>query len=208
MSLEPVGWSVVLIGRWNKAILSPKGIGKYVFKLPEGTKIHINVPIDGVSPYLVVNPEETLRVHVEMERLQIDLLKCTYEILGHAMNAGFNVLVALPVTPITAIGFNINFKSAEAPDELIRSIECGIDSKIAVNGMESVGRSLGRSLRFKDGVTNLSINWTGGEYLVNSNFHLDTADVEKAKEWLKIPMESIKEQIQKISSMLGIELSE
>jgi hypothetical protein len=208
MSLAPAGWGVVLVGKWNKAILSPKGIAQHLFKLPADTKIQVNVPLDGVSAYLVRNPEETLSVHVETERLQIDLLKCSYEILDKGMKVGVDALEMLPITPISAVGFNVNFKSPEVPVDLLQAIECTIDSKIALNGMELAGRSLGRTIRFNDGVINLSVRWTGEEYQINCNFHLDTADVTKAKEWLRTPMDSIKERIQIISVILGVELNE
>jgi len=208
MSFETVGWSVVLIGKWNKAILSPKGIAQHVFRLPSGTKIPINVPLDGVSAYLVRNPEETLSVHVESERLQIDVLKCTYDVLEQALKAGVNVLDALPVTPISAIGFNVNFKSAEARTELISAMECGIDAKVAVNGFDLIGKLSGRTLRFNEGVINLTVLWTNEEYQVNFNFHLETSDKEKGKTWLNTPLESIKDIIRKISRLLDMDFVE
>ena len=207
MSSEPARWSVVLIGKWNKAILSPKGIAKYVFGLPEGTKMQVQVPVDGVSPYLVSNPEETLSVHVDDERLQIDLLKCTYDVLGRAMKSGVDVLETLPITPITAVGFKVNFKIPELPDELIRITECEIDKKVAIAGYEIVNRSIGLSLRWREGVVNLSVNRRGEEYQIGCNFHFSATQVAKAQEWLKTPIESIKEQIHNIWTILGLEPS-
>jgi hypothetical protein len=62
MALSPERWSVVIIGRWNRAILTPAGIAKRVFGEPETKLMDVEVPLDGLSPYRVRHPEKkTLR---------------------------------------------------------------------------------------------------------------------------------------------------
>ena len=45
MPLEPYDWNVVLLGHWNRAILTPQGISERLFQLLSETEIGIEVPM-------------------------------------------------------------------------------------------------------------------------------------------------------------------
>jgi hypothetical protein len=199
---------VVLVGRWNPAILSPAGILAHVFALPPSTQIQVAVPLDGISGYRVSNPEETLIVHVDAERLQVDVPKCTYQTLERARAAGTNALKALPITPISAVGFNINFRTSEAPNELVTATDAPIDRAVGDQGYKITGRSVGRRLSLGEGQINLIVLRKEDEFQVNCNFHLDTKDGEKAKMWLATTTETIEAEIAKIAAALNVQLEE
>jgi hypothetical protein len=50
MELEPFDWNVVIAAYWNRAILTPNGIAKRLFKIPEGTAMEVEVPVDLLEP--------------------------------------------------------------------------------------------------------------------------------------------------------------
>lgn len=208
MSMQPSGWSVVLIGQWNSAILSPSGIARYVFGLPPDTKMQVAVPLDGISSYLVSNPDETIIARVEYNRVQLDLRKFTYQTLQTGMSAGINTLTALPITPISAVGFNLNFETHELLQELIDITETALDTALGANGFAIAGRSYGRSLKFDNGKINLTILRTEEGFSINCNFHLDTTNCDEAKAWLSTPVERIKLEVDKISAVLKVSLKE
>ena len=208
MKLEPTNWSVVLVGRWDPAILSPSGIAKHVFHLAPKTQVQVAVPLDGVSAYLVTNLDSTLTVHVERDRLQIDVLRFDYQSLAQGLLAGVNALEALPMTPFSAVGYNINFTTNELCPELISLTDCPVDKDISEKGYTLSGRSLGRSVQYGDGQINISIGQKDNSYAVNCNFHLDVRSVEKAKAWLSTSVELIKQEISKIAAFLKVELEE
>lgn len=208
MQLDPIGWSVVLVGRWNPAILSPAGIKKYVFRLPAEQQIQVAVPLDGVSAYLITNPEETLIVHVEEGRLQMDLPKCNFASLMHGMQAGINALEALPVTPISAVGLNLNFMTATVCQELVNATDCAIDNTFADQGYAIVGRSTGRSVTFGEGQINIKVARQGEQFHVNCNFHLSTQDPGKAIIWLQTSPDAVKAELEKIGKILNVQLEE
>lgn len=208
MKMQPSGWSVVLVGRWNPAILSPAGIVAHVLELPTKTQVHIAVPIDGTSPYRVSNPEETLTVQVDNERLQIDVPKCTYDTLQKAMAAGVSALKALPMTPISAVGFNLNFRTSDTSEELITATSATIDTAIGAQGYRITARSLARKISYGTGQINLTITYKDDEFQATCNFHLDTKNVEDAKDWLATPTNSIKAEIAKIAAILNVQLEE
>jgi hypothetical protein len=47
---QPFNWDVVIVGFWNRAILTPNGIAKRLFKLPEGSGIEVLVPVNSLEP--------------------------------------------------------------------------------------------------------------------------------------------------------------
>lgn len=208
MTLSPGNWSIVLIGWWNPAILSPAGIIKYIFKIPEKENIHVSVPLDGVSSYTVTNPKGNLDVHVEKERLQIDIKKYDFASLGEGMQAALNALNSLPVTPIKAVGFNLNYNAPESCEELIAITDSPIDNEISDKGLIISGRSFSRTISFEEGQINFTISKQVDKFHVNFNFHLGTSDAEKAKKWLQTPVESIKESVKKIGNVFKIEIEE
>ena len=53
MLLEPGDWNVVIVGHWNRAILTPQGIATRLLQLPPETEIGIEVPMDAIGPYRV-----------------------------------------------------------------------------------------------------------------------------------------------------------
>lgn len=69
MGLKATEWSVVVVGRWNRAILTPNGIAKRVFKLAELSQMVVAVPLDGVSPYIVKNPDQKIAATTDEGRL-------------------------------------------------------------------------------------------------------------------------------------------
>ncbi|MFZ2656883.1 MAG: hypothetical protein WAX69_18260 [Victivallales bacterium] len=208
MKLQPTTWSIVLVGWWNPAILSPAGISKHIFKLPQDEKIQVAIPLDGISAYIVSNPNETLDVHVEKERLQIDIKKCNYDSLAEGMQAALNALEVLPITPIKAIGYNLIFTAPSSCAELIAVTECPLDTQISDMGLKIIGRSFSRSITFGDGQVNFSVSGQPEKFHVNCNFHLGTQDQEKAKTWLRTPVAVIREKVRNIGSILKVQLEE
>jgi hypothetical protein len=46
MPAEPFSWNAVVVGAWNTAILSPDGVRRRIFNLPDGTPIDLEIAID------------------------------------------------------------------------------------------------------------------------------------------------------------------
>jgi len=88
MALKPSDWSAVVIGRWNRAILTPRGIAQRVFRLPEGTPIQVLVPIDAVGMNSVIVKHGEFQATVDDSRLQIHLEHGNFDALERAMVSG------------------------------------------------------------------------------------------------------------------------
>lgn len=208
MQIQSKGWSVVLVGGWNHSILTPAGIAKYIFGLEAGKQITVAVPLDGVSAYIVNNPDETLAVHVEDNRLQIDIKKCSLMNLSEGLACGVNALKNLPVTPISGVGFNVNFALDTPSREFLKLTDSLLDKNISDQQMTIFDRSIRRSMGFGDGRINLLIAHKDDKSSVNCNFHLKTIDAELAKKWLSTSIKDIEGGLEKISKVIGVNLQE
>jgi len=60
MKLEPIDWNVIIVGRWNTAILTPGRIAEKIFQQQPGTGLHVDVPLDGVS--LIVSKTQSRKL--------------------------------------------------------------------------------------------------------------------------------------------------
>jgi hypothetical protein len=208
MTVQPTEWNVVIVGRWNRAILTPGGIGKRLFGLGEGKLVEVAVPLDGVSPYLVKHPEQQILVMTDESRLLIQAAKPDYETLSHAMAAGFNALSNLPETPVTAAGFNLSFASKEVDPEMASLLVCGSETAIVDVGFNVVGRSLSRSLQYEGGRLNVTMVSGDEGFNLTLNFHRGSERVDDLKTWLQTPVSQVEEAANKVVRALGLDIQE
>ena len=170
MVIRPTDWSVVIAGRWNRAILTPAGIAKRLFNISESSQILVAVPLDGLSPYQVRHPEHDIVAMTDENRLIIMANKNTYACLGHAMDAGVNALEQLPATPVAAAGFNVNYHCSEVPPELGKLFEAAVDSRLAGISQDFKSRSIMRSLGYTNGALNVTLSWDNAGFKLQCNF--------------------------------------
>ena len=204
MILEPFGWGVVVVGRWNPGILTPKGIGTLVFGLEEPMKLEVMVPLDGLAPYQVKSSEQPIVAWADTEKLKIIPLSMEPGLLEEAMKYGINALKNLPRTPVAAAGFNVKFRTDTPPQNLVEMLPAQIDTTLIGLGHEISARSLQRSLLFEGGILNFNI--TGGDlgYEVTFNFHRDATEQQDLMHWLQTPIEKIFNTVDSINEALGL----
>lgn len=208
MSLEPFDWNVVIIGRWNISILTPGRVAEKILGLqPLQGATFVDVPLDGLSPYRIKDPQQEIMFIPENNQLVIRIIKMDYTIMEKALQYGLKVLAWLPETPISAAGFNIRFKSSDATPELIDIFRSSIDSKLGSIGYTQISnRTITRIINYKNGVLNLMITQDSTSFALLFNFHLGSNDNNALQEWLRQPVSEIEEIVQKITNVLGFEI--
>ena len=131
MELIPYNWNVVLLGFWNKAILTPNFISNKIFRNEIGTPINVEVPIDLMGP--IRTKYDKFIVFVDSTQVIVEITDCLPATLIKAFEYSKNVLDELPVTPLIAAGFNLRYKITNFdPHELNSLIGTNIDNKIAL----------------------------------------------------------------------------
>lgn len=208
MSLEPFDWNVIIIGRWNQAILTPAGIAKYLFKTGDPQTLEIAVPVDGISPFQVKCPDSAIVVMTEINRLRIQLLENDYDKLRTGMGIGVNALESLPETPVVAAGFNVKFRSSDHESDQINLVSSDIDSLLSDLHYRILNRTINRSLKYEDGKLNLVVAITDSGFEVSFNFHRGSKNYKDLVQWLKTPIEKVELTINDMFQALKLEIEE
>jgi len=202
MDLEPRDWSVVVVARWNLAILTPAGIGKYVFGLPADVPMEVLVPMDGLSPYIVRHPKDGIRAKTEQLRLLIEPEQMNYDTLDRAKQAAVCALTLLPVTPVVAAGINVGFGSPEPLEEVLRLLDSDIDRELTDATFTVASRTVVRSLKHGDGLLNVSISVGEKGSRLLCNFHRQSDQHEHLRDWLGAPVADIRSTVERLFGAL------
>lgn len=190
--LKSIGWNAVVVGKWNPAILTPKGIADQIFRKPADYPIEVLVPVNAMGPIKV--RIEGFLVSADFERLIIDCEKSDWENLEKAREYCCQAIDTLPKTPVTAAGFNIRYELEEPSEDFIEILNVPLDSSLSDNRLEIVGRETRRSFSWEKGTVNLHvIKPKSGNYKILMNFDIQSINIEELKEWLTTPIDKVKD---------------
>ena len=195
MLFEPSNWNVIVVGRWNRAILTPNGIVTRLFVYPEKTEVSIEVPLDAIGPFKVhcddlIVAAGTNALVIEMEKNDVDSLKL-------AKNIAVRAIEKLPETPITAAGFNIRYTLPQG-DRLISCIEhviaSPLDDQLAESSQDIRARESTRRIGWRRGTIGIetAIQNDTADLAFNFDCRDDRADMI---DWLEIVEGDIMEQV-------------
>ena len=199
MSLIPAEWNVVVLGYWNRAILTPSGIATRLFGLDTGTPVEVLIAIDTVAPHQV--KYKGLTVVVGGDRLIVLPEKRDFQELQRAKEIAGRALTDLPATPVIAAGINVKYSCRE-PMEALQDVTRNEwwDTQLSDKKYEIKGRSLSRSLGFGDGQINFSVTEESkGTFVVQFNFHRESRNnVPELRSWLTTPIDHIESQVNRV----------
>ena len=198
MPLTPKEWSVVVVGRWNRAILTPAGIAKRLFCLDESTPVEVSIAIDALAPPQVKHAGIT--VVAGWDRLIVQPETCDFDGLGEAMAKACRAMENLPETPVTAAGMNVKYAASE-PLEPLQQIAWHEwwDAQLSDQSYEIAGRSLMRALKWSEGQINFTVGEeANGAFLVQFNFHRGSTNVDDLKKWVSTPVSEIEGQTKRL----------
>jgi hypothetical protein len=198
MSLTPIEWNVVVVGAWNRAILTPSGIATRLFGLESGVPVDVYVAIDTVMPHQVKH--DGITVIASRDKLIVQPEQCSFDKLQQAMQIASRAIEKLPETPVSAAGINVKYDLKEsfvALQHLVHHDLC--DEQLSSCGYEIIGRALVRSLKFGDGQINFSASEeTEKRSTIQFNFHRGSDKGGDLKLWLATPVADIRSHVDEI----------
>ncbi|MHB1034347.1 MAG: hypothetical protein ACYC35_04270 [Pirellulales bacterium] len=198
MPLTPTDWSVVVVGHWNRAILTPSGIAKRLFGLDKGTPIEVFVAIDALAPPRVKH--DGIVVTVGGDRLIAEPETSDFNGLERAMEIGRRAVKNLPETPVLAAGMNVKY-SCKEPLESLQNITRHLswDDQLSDNNYEILARALSRELKWKEGQINFSLTEeSDSTFQLQFNFHRGGTSVDDLAAWLSTPQAELESQVKRI----------
>lgn len=205
MSFRPFNWNVVVLGVWNRAIFTPQWIAEFLFEVPKDTPVEVEVPLNVPTPPRV--KKDGIAVSVG-PGLEVSTESCDYPMLERACVCACRALAELPRTPVSAAGFNLRYRSDEAPRELLDAMACGIDNAISDAELQIVRRDVTRRLEWRAGVINVEIEIDeSGATTISLNFHKGSEIGSELKSWLETPMDDVRARAETLLTALpGVEI--
>ncbi len=180
---QPLIWNVVVVGAWNLAILTPRGVATRLFQLSHEVPVEVQIQIDQPGPIRVIHSGVAVapasnQLIVEPQTQSAECLRLSAEIATRAVES-------LPETPMTAVGVNIRYGFDQTPEELAAMLASPLDDKLSDGEFVVSAKNMKRTLTWKTGVLNLEIQESSDDScLVTFNFHRQSSKVEDLRDWL------------------------
>jgi len=195
MPLQAIDWSVVVVGRWNRAILTPQGIITRLFGKPEGTQFGLEVPVDAIGPYRVVHDD--LVVMADSSRLMVEIQQNSYDGLSKAMRIARKAMSELPETPFIAAGYNVCYQgnvSDECCGPLMTASQHAWDASLNEAGFPVTRRAISRTAEWEGGKILVTLSQDSDDVRLAFNFERGGNDAEM-KAWLEVSVDDIRTQV-------------
>lgn len=206
MPLAPSDWSVVVLGGWNRAILTPLGIAARLFSLPLGNEVSVEAPMDALGPFRV--SYSGLVVMVTNALLVVETRVSDSSHLERAMAAAHKAMECLPETPLTASGYNVRYRGNDQ-DPLVKPLLDATvlkwDDTFPENDYPIARRDITWAADWRDGriSTNL-VRERDGTLELNLNFER-RGDRAALMAWLARPVAEIRTQVDYLfTTVLGL----
>lgn len=183
MQQNPISWNVVVIGAWNRAILTPAGIQRRLFALPPETPIEVEVAIDRPAPFRVKH--KGLVVTVGSDSLSIETDVARVGDLIRAAELAQKALRELPETPVLAAGLNMTIALSDTPATIAPMLESCLDEALADQSFEiAEHKSIRRTVKLAVGQVNIELAQHDQLTSVAFNFHLSSESTSDLQTWL------------------------
>lgn len=199
--MTPFDWNIIVIGAWNTAILTPAGIQKRIFEIPNSTPIAVEVPLHARghirvrhNGMIVVPAEQSLTIQPE---------KSGYQELEQASEYAKRAIKSLPETPYVAAGVNFRFKFEKFEPSVISRFGTEMDDLLGDEGQEITSSFIRKTTSQDPGVLNLEVDLfhDTGKGSVLFNFHRDSADPDELCSWLDLQCEFKEKMVKLLQSL-------
>ena len=203
---NPKRWSVVIVGRWNRAILTPLWIGKTLLSVQEGEPLHIEVAMDSIGPFRVT--DRGLTVVADDQRLTIETQNSSMADLSRAIEIALQAMSELPKTPVLAAGVNIYHQhGADEHEQISRMWTTDLDDALAEADLPILERMAVRRLAWNSGhITFRVLMSSDGTSEPESgcwyNFERRSDEMQDLKDWLSTSVVEIEEAVKRIRAMV------
>ncbi|MCX7014343.1 MAG: hypothetical protein NTW86_17630 [Candidatus Sumerlaeota bacterium] len=175
------GWTLVIVGFWNRMIFSPKWVGEGVFQKEE---LEILVPLSPTIP--LVLRDEHLSLQVSDRRLILAPRLGFLRGMEDAEQKALRILERLPETPVSAVGVNFSFLESSPSESLLRLFNHDDDSQLESLRWRIEERTISRKLIQEDSVFNLTLRLDPESQVeLRANFDMQVDSAQKAKEILR-----------------------
>lgn len=170
---EEMGFNILILGRWNPAVLSPQWIRNNIID----SEVSFAIPIDdsGAPSRLSFSNIHLFPTRRYLDARPTDVQENAFTTVGEIVS---KILALLSHTPISAVGINFRFIEVAHTENLAPNFQFDDAAKISHDKYSLLTSSINRSFRLEnDDKLNLSLIYDGKEMSVEFNFHTDSSDL-------------------------------
>lgn len=175
MKIKDESYSVVLVGKWNKYILSPEWSAGNIFNV-ERLQVEFGINVGLPSRYSANN----IRMVPTDDAVVFSALAYDDDTLALLEELPVSLLQKLKFTPIVACGINFGFSENIEDTDVSELFNFSDNSKLIEMGCVIDSNSISRSLMFGDKQLNLNISQLDSKVNFEFNFHYDVKSVDAA----------------------------
>ena len=177
MKIKEESFTIVLIGNWNRHILSPNWISKEIFL---EDKITVEFSLNLELPPRYTSPTSHIRILPSSSNVTFVALGSDDSCLNKMEKMTQALLEKLPYTPIKAFGINFGYIESIEKSDLYNIFKFSDTDRLGQERYLIKSSALQRSLIVEDRVLNLNISTNDTEVSFDFNFHYDVSNAKDA----------------------------
>ncbi len=170
MILRPDGWNVVLAGFWNRSIFLPEWAFPRLFPrhAEPGGEVQTEVALLQALP--LIYRDSQVAMEISSGRLAFRPQVLNDECLLRCESMAREMLIALPDTPVHAVGVNFGFCEHLPPGHIVGMFDDLDADDLVLQGWIIGERKLTRKLTHGDDALNLAMTFGGESVNFDFNF--------------------------------------
>lgn len=182
MKIKDSSWTIVILGNWNKYILSPAWTAKNIFEEPQ-LKLEFALNL-GLPPRYTSQKSNIMLIPSDY-MITFVALEPTDEYLQAMEDMAYKLVDILSYTPITAFGINFGFIEEASSKDLYKLFELSDITPLSDFGSDLKNTSIRRQLTVDQRILNLTTSWSEGGISFEFNFHYNVKDSDELKNKIK-----------------------
>ncbi|OHD56326.1 MAG: hypothetical protein A2Y33_12020 [Spirochaetes bacterium GWF1_51_8] len=175
-------FNISIVGKWNKFILSPNWVKKFLF---ENKEIQVAFPLELTEPYFYEGIDKGIRFIPQEDRVLLVALREEDELLKQIDNMLLILISELNKTPIIGIGYNYRFFEDRNKCDIENTYILKDESKIKANEYNIRNTQIIRNLSYKGLEINETVTYSTDKYSIDFNFHNPINNIDEYIDILK-----------------------
>jgi virulence-associated protein VagC len=187
MIIREASTSIVIVGAWNPAILSPEWLARWAFGRAQGDQVQVQMEFSSIPKSPPILTIDQVIIIPSESRLVIRPQRSSEDLISRAEGVAVRILETLPHTPVRAFGENIEFDEEHASEEDTRMfrIHDHFSGSPQLEGLERKEMSIVDSYATRQNILKITRTLSGESFSIKFNFHYDVTSTEQATEQIR-----------------------
>lgn len=181
MRVKEGSFTIVLVGHWNKYILTPDWLAKNIFK---DEQLNVDVAFNLALPNRYTSKRANVMFIPTANNVTLIALQPEDQCLENAESFAHELVSLLPATPVQAYGMNFGYME-KINDDLMKVFNFNDDEWFKDQEITTTHSSILRRIVIEDRILNLKISHDSENVLFDFNYHYDVKSTEDIKKKIK-----------------------